>query len=150
MSKRREPLGLRRRVLKVEETEQQTTENQEPKAKEPATKANPKVEIAKENDPKLEPNLIEQPAKVVAKSKPTKTTPKPKGKGRPSTKKGKKLVKYSMDIHPELKRAVVKAAAIYDKEVHVMWNEIIFDWLEKETKKHPDWYASIKIKKTEL
>lgn len=70
--------------------------------------------------------------------------------GRPSTKKGKKLTKYSMDIHPELKRAVVKAAAIYDKNVHVMWNEIIFNWLTEEKRKHPDWYTSIKVEKNEL
>jgi hypothetical protein len=55
-----------------------------------------------------------------------------------------------MDIHPELKRAVVKAAAINDKEVHVMWNEIIFDWLEKERKKYPGWYDKIKVDKSEL
>ena len=93
---------------------------------------------------------------VVAKSEPApipvqKVKAKPKAqKGRPSTKKGKKLVKYSMDIHPELKRAVVKAAAIYDKDVHVMWNEIVFAWLEKEKKKNPGWFNSINVKKTEL
>ena len=87
------------------------------------------------------------PPKEVAKPKPKVVKAK---KGRPSTKKGKKLVKYSMDIHPDLKRAVVKAAAIYDKDVHVMWNEIIFDWFEKEQKKHPDWYKRIKVDKSEL
>lgn len=92
--------------------------------------------------------------KIVEQSTP-KSTAKPKKVkaakiGRPNTKEGKKLVKYSMDIHPELKRAVVKAAAIYDKEVHVMWNEIIYNWLEKEQKKNPGWYATIKVDKSEL
>lgn len=97
---------------------------------------------------KVEKEFVEpkeqKPKKLVKKPKPS-----PK-RGRPSTKQGKKLVKYSMDIHPELKRAVVKTAAIKDKEVHVMWNEIIFEWLEKERKKHPEWYASIQIDRQEL
>ena len=99
--------------------------------------------------PQAEKETKEVPVKKEVAKKIIPPKPK-KGKGRPSTKKGKKLVKYSMDIHPELKRAVVKAAAIYEKDVHVMWNEIIFDWLSKEQKKHPDWYASIKVKKSEL
>ncbi len=89
---------------------------------------------------------MEQPKKVVKKVKPKPSVKR----GRPSTKQGKKLVKYSMDIHPELKRAVVKSAAIKDKEVHVMWNEIIFEWLEKERKKHPEWYSSIEVDRQEL
>lgn len=112
-----------------------------------------KTETAKVEEPKEE--LIEQKSKQISKAKTTVAVPKPKKSkpakiGRPNTKEGKKLVKYSMDIHPELKRAVVKAAAIYDKEVHVMWNEIIYQWLEKEQKKNPGWYASIKIDKSEL
>lgn len=89
----------------------------------------------------------ENQAAKTSSPKTKKSAPK---KGRPSTKKGKKLVKYSLDIHPELKRAVVKAAAIYDKEVHVMWNEIIFAWFEKEANKNPDWYRTIDVKKSEL
>ncbi|MFT4761976.1 MAG: hypothetical protein ACI9XO_004840 [Paraglaciecola sp.] len=88
--------------------------------------------------------VVEQPVtKVSKKVKAAKI-------GRPNTKEGKKLVKYSMDIHPDLKRAVVKAAAIYDKEVHVMWNEIIYNWFEKEQKKNPGWYATIEVDKSEL
>jgi hypothetical protein len=100
-------------------------------------------------EPTIETAKQEESSKMVEVPKPKKPTIKAK-KGRPSTKKGKKLIKYSMDIHPELKRAVVKAAAINDKEVHVMWNEIIFDWLEKERKKYPGWYDKIKVDKSEL
>lgn len=97
----------------------------------------------------------EKPVAKIIENPSPKATPKPKKRkaakiGRPNTKEGKKLVKYSMDIHPELKRAVVKAAAIYDKEVHVMWNEIIYNWLEKEQKKNPGWFATIKVDKSEL
>lgn len=99
---------------------------------------------------KVEKTIVEtpeiSPKKILKKAK---AKPNPK-RGRPSTKQGKKLVKYSMDIHPELKRAVVKTAAIKDKDVHVMWNEILFDWLEKERKKNPEWYTSIKIDRQEL
>ncbi len=125
MSKRRVPLGLRSSVVRK-----------------PLSKEKEEKEV---NKPEIEKVDI-----VPIKEQATKTTEPKKGKGRPSTKKGKKLVKYSMDIHPELKRAVVKAAAIYDKDVHVMWNEIIFDWFAKESKKHPDWYKSIKVEKNEL
>ncbi len=97
---------------------------------------------------KPEPKVEVQEPKQVTPPKAKKKVIKPKG--RPSTKKGKKLMKYSMDIHPELKRAVVKAAAIYDKDVHLMWNEIVFGWLEKERKKNPDWFASIQVDKSEL
>ena len=94
---------------------------------------------------------VEKPISTTATTNTkAKAVVAPPKKGRPSTKKGKKLVKYSMDIHPELKRAVVKAAAIYDKDVHVMWNEIIFSWFEKEQKKHPEWYKRIKVDKSEL
>lgn len=122
MAKERRPLGLRPRK--------------------PLTEAIPKETIA---------SKIKE--KVIVEEKVIRAKPKPKPvakKGRPSTKKGKKLVKYSMDIHPELKRAVVKAAAIYDKDVHVMWNEIIYGWFEKEQKKNPDWYKKIKVDKSEL
>ena len=108
----------------------------------------------KESDPTEEsPVKTKSVQNVGSESKDlpiVKKKKKPSKKGRPSTKKGKKLVKYSMDIHPQLKRAVVKAAAIYDKDVHVMWNEIIFDWLNKEKKKNPGWYASIEVNKSEL
>ena len=106
MAKERMPLGLRPR-------------------KTPATTSTIKDEAP---TPKI---LAKSPPKTVVKPKKTKAAKI----GRPNTKEGKKLIKYSMDIHPELKRAVVKAAAIYDKEVHVMWNEIIYNWLEKEQKK---------------
>lgn len=120
MSKERLPLGLRRRVSPTPPTKLET-EQQEKK--------------------------IPEVPKVEKKATPKKEKAK---KGRPSTKSGKKLMKYSMDIHPELKRAVVKAAAIHDKDVHVMWNEIIFEWLQKEKKKHPEWYATIKVDRSEL
>lgn len=124
MAKERMPLGLRPRKTTLSATE--TAKKETPK-----TKA---VEKEKVSTAKIPKPKKEKAAKI----------------GRPNTKEGKKLVKYSMDIHPELKRAVVKAAAIYDKEVHVMWNEIIFDWLQKEQKKNPGWYASIKVNKSEL
>ena len=122
MAKERLPLGLRPR-----------------KSEESSIQENSKETV----DSKTVQKLTEAPANKVKKPKKAKI-------GRPNTKDGKKLVKYSMDIHPELKRAVVKAAAIYDKEVHLMWNEIIYQWFEKEQKKNPGWYASINVNKSEL
>ncbi len=123
MSKERLPLGLRRRVT-------------------PTPPPSTKIEIEQKE------KIVPEEPKVAKKTAPPKKVQAKKG--RPSTKSGKKLMKYSMDIHPELKRAVVKAAAIHDKDVHAMWNEIIFDWLQKEKKKNPDWYATIKVDRSEL
>lgn len=122
MAKERMPLGLRPR--KTSTTTPPTIKEETPTAK----------------------TVVKPSPKAAAKPKKVKAAKI----GRPNTKEGKKLIKYSMDIHPELKRAVVKAAAIYDKEVHVMWNEIIYNWLEKEQKKNPGWYATIKVDKSEL
>ena len=114
----------------------------------------PRKAVASKTEETIKPGKNSKPVHNVGI---VKELPSQKGKtkeevkkGRPSTKKGKNLVKYSMDIHPELKRAVVKAAAIYDKDVHVMWNEIVYDWLIKEKKKNPGWYATISVKKEEL
>ena len=131
MSKERLPLGLRPR--KTEKTTPEIVESE-------------KIEL---EIPKTVQKLEPTPAPSLAETRKPKKEKVAKI-GRPNTKDGKKLVKYSMDIHPDLKRAVVKAAAIYDKEVHVMWNEIIYNWFEKEQKKNPGWYATIKVNQSEL
>lgn len=128
MSKRRVPLGLKNRTPLA------------PKKESPISEESTIPAITKR----------EEKVVVPQQKKPSKANTIKKGKGRPSTKQGKNLVKYSMDIHPELKRAVVKTAAINDKDVHVMWNEIIYDWFVKQKKVHPDWYTSIKVDKSEL